>query len=59
VEAKIKEVDSVIGYLVERLKAENLYEKMNLILTADHGHSNILKNEHLDSYLDFSVLKFK
>ncbi|XP_053140059.1 bis(5'-adenosyl)-triphosphatase ENPP4 [Hemicordylus capensis] len=33
----LKEVDKLIGLLVERLKAANLWDEMNVIITSDHG----------------------
>ncbi len=37
----IKEIlykcDAIIGYLIRRLVVENLFERMNIIITSDHG----------------------
>jgi predicted AlkP superfamily pyrophosphatase or phosphodiesterase len=34
---KLIELDNVLGYLIDRLQSNNLYDKLNLIVTSDHG----------------------
>lgn len=53
-EQKLYSVDKTLGYLIERLKASNLFDKMNLIVTSDHGMEEISKERaiFLDSYID-------
>ncbi|XP_061463108.1 bis(5'-adenosyl)-triphosphatase ENPP4 isoform X2 [Rhineura floridana] len=33
----LKEVDKLIGFLIEKLKTSKLWEKINIIITSDHG----------------------
>lgn len=34
---KLAEIDQLVGYLIERLKASHLIDKLNVIITSDHG----------------------
>lgn len=50
----ITEIDENLGFLVNELKKAGLYENMNLIVTSDHGMTQ-LPDEHiieLDQYVD-------
>ncbi len=53
-EEKLYSVDKTLGYLIDQLKAKNLFEKMNLIVTSDHGMEEISKERaiFLDSFID-------
>ena len=44
VDDKIEEINDVIGYLIAELKKRNLYENMNIIITADHGMASLSKD---------------
>jgi predicted AlkP superfamily pyrophosphatase or phosphodiesterase len=53
-------VDSAIGRLVEGLRARNLLDRTNLVLTADHGMMNVSTEERLiliDDFVDVSKLR--
>lgn len=53
-EQKLYSVDKTLGYLIEQLKVNDLFESMNLIVTSDHGMEEISKERaiFLDSYID-------
>ncbi|XP_053396053.1 ectonucleotide pyrophosphatase/phosphodiesterase family member 5-like [Mercenaria mercenaria] len=53
------ELNNVLGYLFKRLKEVNLFEEMNIILTADHGFANYTKDKAvlLCDYLNSSWYK--
>jgi predicted AlkP superfamily pyrophosphatase or phosphodiesterase len=38
---EVKNIDNITGYLLEQLEQNNLLDKWNIILTADHGMTNI------------------
>ncbi|VDN27303.1 unnamed protein product [Cylicostephanus goldi] len=42
-EAMMRKLDILFGYFAERMKASGLEDKVNIIFTADHGHTQ-LKN---------------
>ena len=44
---KLEEIDKDIGYLLKRLKEFNLLDKMNIIITSDHGMTALIDDaEH-------------
>lgn len=51
--------DLLVGYLIERLKEESLFEKMNIIITSDHGMDTASLDHSIDlsDYVD--IKKFK
>ena len=51
---KLQELDGVLGYLIEQLKSKHIYDKLNLIVTSDHGMDTISKETaiFLDSHID-------
>uniref|UniRef100_H2ZBS7 Ectonucleotide pyrophosphatase/phosphodiesterase family member 5 n=1 Tax=Ciona savignyi TaxID=51511 RepID=H2ZBS7_CIOSA len=51
---RIEECDKIIGYLIQRLEENNLYEKVNIIITSDHGMAelNQTETEPLLSYVN-------
>lgn len=53
-ELKLKEMDDVLGYLIQSLRSNGLYDKLNLIITSDHGMDTISKETaiFLDSHID-------
>lgn len=54
VQQKIFQLDASLGYLKKKLNESNLWDEMNIIITADHGHTNLLSLEkgqiNLDKY---------
>ncbi len=36
-EAKLQEMDGILGYLMSKLKDNGLYDEVNVIVTSDHG----------------------
>lgn len=38
---QVRRIDSVVGYLISKLKAVNLYHEINLIILSDHGMSEV------------------
>ncbi|CAD5111226.1 DgyrCDS557, partial [Dimorphilus gyrociliatus] len=51
---EIIRLDDIVGYLIERLKEEDLYDSINLIITSDHGMTDSSKEKLivLEDYLD-------
>lgn len=41
VDAKLEELNNVIGYLMSELKSNELYEYTNVIITSDHGMASL------------------
>ena len=57
--AKLAELDAALAYLIEQLRSHHLYDKLNLIVTSDHGMEKI-SNEtavYLDSYVDTTLFE--
>lgn len=48
------ELNSVLGYLMQELKAHGLQESMNIILTADHGFAKVTNYIALDEHVNLS-----
>ena len=44
----IERVDKTVGLVVERLKQHQLFDKVNIIITADHGMANTSCNKVID-----------
>ncbi len=57
--SKLIEVDNTLGYLVKQLKEHHLFEKLNLIITSDHGMEQVSKETcvFLDNYVDISLFR--
>ena len=53
----IKELDGVLGYLIEKLKEKKIYNSLNIIVTSDHGMTEVTKERviEVDSILDPST----
>lgn len=53
-EEKLYSIDKTLGYLIDELKSKNLFKKLNLIITSDHGMEEIKESSaiFLDSYID-------
>ena len=56
-ENKLYELDKTLGYLIDQLKSHHLFEKMNLIVTSDHGMEEVTKEKtiNLDDHIDTSL----
>ncbi|HUQ49967.1 MAG TPA: ectonucleotide pyrophosphatase/phosphodiesterase [Terriglobales bacterium] len=54
--AALLEADKAIGELMQGLKARGIYEKVNLIVVADHGHANVSNQRamFLEDYVDIN-----
>ncbi|XP_043918578.1 ectonucleotide pyrophosphatase/phosphodiesterase family member 5 [Protopterus annectens] len=50
----IADIDSKLGYLIVQLKTEGLWDKLNVIITSDHGMAEVLQDRiiELDQYID-------
>ncbi len=50
----IVQLDGTLGYLIKKLKANGLYDKINIILTSDHGMVSTPKEKiiELEKYID-------
>lgn len=53
---KIYELNDVLGYLFKSLKDAKLFDEMNIILTADHGFTNVTEVVNLE---DFNIIQNK
>ena len=56
--AKLKELDQTLAYLITKLKTNDLFDKINLIITSDHGMETIASKEkavYLDKYVNTSL----
>jgi ectonucleotide pyrophosphatase/phosphodiesterase family protein 5 len=55
----LKNIDYIVGYLVQKLKYVGLYDKTNIIITSDHGMdtASLDKSINLNDYVD--ITKFK
>ncbi|MGB3507993.1 MAG: ectonucleotide pyrophosphatase/phosphodiesterase [Microcoleaceae cyanobacterium] len=58
VENTIREVDNTVGLLLEALKQEKVLNKINIIVTSDHGMTSISKDRiiYLDDYIDLEAV---
>jgi ectonucleotide pyrophosphatase/phosphodiesterase family protein 5 len=54
---KLIELDNHLGYLIDQLKTNHLFDKLNIIITSDHGMQSILNKEpiFLDKYVNSSL----
>ena len=50
----IQQADELVGYLIEQLKAKELWETTNIIIVSDHGMSDVSRERMviLDDYLN-------
>lgn len=54
---KLQSLDETLGYLIEQLKNHHLFDKLNIIITSDHGMEKI-SNEttlFLDDFVDTTL----
>ncbi|CAF0741783.1 unnamed protein product [Brachionus calyciflorus] len=51
---KLQELDGDLGYLLDQLKSHHLFDKVNLIITSDHGMDSISEKTviFLEDYID-------
>ena len=51
---RIAELDSIVGYILDQLKENQLLEDLNIIITSDHGFSSTPKDKaiNLDDFID-------
>uniref|UniRef100_A0A8C5QMM0 Ectonucleotide pyrophosphatase/phosphodiesterase family member 7-like n=1 Tax=Leptobrachium leishanense TaxID=445787 RepID=A0A8C5QMM0_9ANUR len=60
----IKQIDRTIGYLLESIEMNDLHDKLNVIITSDHGMTTVKKAPdveeiQLSNYINFrDVVKF-
>ncbi|XP_052087377.1 bis(5'-adenosyl)-triphosphatase enpp4-like [Mytilus californianus] len=52
VQQKIFQLDASLGYLKNKLNESNLWDEMNIIITSDHGFTNLLSLENGQINLD-------
>ncbi len=52
----LMKLDCVMGYLIEQLKSHHLIDKLNVIVTSDHGMVKLDSAIYLDSYIDMSTI---
>ena len=45
---EIRNIDNIMGYLIEQLKQNNLWDKWNIIITSDHGMANVSQSRVID-----------
>ena len=55
---KILELDAALGELIKELNKSHLFSEMNVILTSDHGMTNIVKYVYLEDLLDTSLIEY-
>lgn len=57
--AKLQYIDDILGYLIQQLKYHHLFDKLNLIITSDHGMDTISNQTviFLDSYLNTGLFE--
>ncbi|XP_064603671.1 ectonucleotide pyrophosphatase/phosphodiesterase family member 5-like [Liolophura sinensis] len=50
---KIKELDGVLGYLINKLKKHGIWDDINIIVTSDHGMTSTpaVKDINIDNYI--------
>ena len=56
---KLEEINSDLGYLIEQLRSHHLLDKINLIVTSDHGMEDISKEKSifLDLFIDLNLFE--
>ncbi|XP_067912999.1 ectonucleotide pyrophosphatase/phosphodiesterase family member 7 [Heterodontus francisci] len=60
----IQQIDRTIGYLITSIERHNLKDKLNVIITSDHGMTTIKKMPEVDeiklsNYISFKDIKFE
>lgn len=56
---KLHYINEILGYLIDRLKVNDLFDDLNLIITSDHGMDTISNTTaiFLDSYVDVDLFE--
>ncbi|ESO96943.1 hypothetical protein LOTGIDRAFT_214482 [Lottia gigantea] len=55
IKAKVREMDSLLGYLINKLNEAGVLSSLNIILTSDHGMTEVNKTTriiYLDAYVN-------
>lgn len=54
---KLEELDANLGYLIEKLKFNNLNDYINIIITSDHGMHNVQSDKKicLEKHIDLNL----
>ncbi|XP_053197115.1 ectonucleotide pyrophosphatase/phosphodiesterase family member 7-like [Scomber japonicus] len=47
----VKQVDRTVGYIRDRIEHHGLTERLNIIMTADHGMSTVLRGEQVNEII--------
>ncbi|XP_033120498.1 ectonucleotide pyrophosphatase/phosphodiesterase family member 5-like [Anneissia japonica] len=57
---KLQDLDVDVGYLIDEMKANGLYETTNIIITSDHGMADVSVDRviELDNFVDASLYYF-
>lgn len=55
---KVTELDKALGRLFMLLEERKLFEKMNIILTSDHGMTNITRTIYLNEHVDPNLYRY-
>ena len=53
---KIVEMDTVIGYLLQRLREFGFLDKMNVVIVSDHGMADMLDTIIVSKFVDMSLI---
>ena len=55
----IKECDETVGYLIRKLQSNGLLDKVNLVITSDHGMSEVSEDKiiYLEDFIDLNCCK--
>uniref|UniRef100_A0A8C6TEU8 Ectonucleotide pyrophosphatase/phosphodiesterase 7, tandem duplicate 2 n=1 Tax=Neogobius melanostomus TaxID=47308 RepID=A0A8C6TEU8_9GOBI len=56
--AMVQQVDRTVGYIRERLQQLRLTNRINVIMTADHGMTNVLRGEQIQEILLSKIPNF-
>lgn len=54
---KIVELDDLIGYLIEQLKEKGLFDRMNIIITSDHGLAQLKGSINIGAFVNQHLFK--
>lgn len=55
---KIVELDGLLGQLFKALEEHDLINRMNIILTSDHGMTNVTELIYIDDFVDPALYRF-
>ena len=54
----IRTLDRYLGYLIKVFKEKHIFDAINIVLTSDHGMSQMKADVYLDDYVDSSLYSF-